>query len=285
VSGKARRSGNARNTPHRELVTRIASAVVLATLACLATYAGVIPFSLMMAAAGLILAWEWGRLVREKSNDLAFYAHAAATIAACGFTVSDAGWMALISLLAGAGIAAFPAKDSHARLWSALGVLYLGLPILFLIWLRADQAFGITVIFFLFMIVWSADTAAYFTGRAIGGPKLAPSISPGKTWAGFAGGLIAPTMLAFGFGLWLGNTSAIVLGAAGAALAVASQLGDLAESAIKRNFHVKDSGNILPGHGGLFDRVDGLIGAAFAAGAIAASRSLLEPGKALLIWP
>jgi phosphatidate cytidylyltransferase len=141
------------------------------------------------------------------------------------------------------------------------------------------------VIFFLFMIVWSADTAAYFTGRAIGGPKLAPSISPGKTWAGFAGGLIAPTLLAFGFALWLGDTSAIVLGAIGAVLAVASQLGDLAESAIKRNFHVKDSGNILPGHGGLFDRVDGLIGAALAAGAVSATRSLLEPGKALLIWP
>ena len=264
---------------------RVASAVVLATFACLVTYSGDIPFSLMMTAGGLILAWEWGKLVRKKSADASFYAHAAATIAACGFAISDAGWTALISLLAGAGFAAFLARDSRARLWSAFGVLYLGLPVLFLIWLRSDPAFGITVIFFLFMIVWSADTAAYFTGRAIGGPKLAPSISPGKTWAGFAGGLSAPTLLSYGFALWLGNTSAIVLAVVGAALAVSSQLGDLAESAIKRNFHVKDSGNILPGHGGLFDRVDGLIGAAFAVGAVTASRSLLEPGKALLIWP
>ena len=285
MSGKARRSGETKDTSQRELITRICSATVLAILATLLTYAGSIPFSLMLAAGGLILAWEWGRLVRESSNDPAFYAHAAATIVACGLAVFDAGLMGLIALITGAGAAAFLTNDSRARLWSALGVLYLGLPIVFLVQLRADPAFGISVIIFLFIIVWSADTAAYFTGRAIGGPKLAPSVSPGKTWAGFAGGLITPTLLAFGFALWLGNTSAITLGLVGAGLAIASQLGYLTESAIKRNFHVKDSGNILPGHGGLFDRVDGLIGVALAAGVIAASRNLLEPGKALLIWP
>lgn len=285
MSGKARQSDTAKKPRHRELIERTASAIVLATLACLVTYAGVIPFALLIAVGGLILAWEWGRLVRKKSYDHAFYIHAIATIAACGFAVFDNGWVTLMPLLAGAGIATFMTKGSPAKLWTGLGVLYLGLPLLILIWLRADTTLGVMVIYFLFMIVWSADTAAYFTGRAIGGPKLAPSISPGKTWAGFAGGLIVPTLLAFGFALWLGNTSVIVLGAIGAALAIASQLGDLAESAIKRNFHVKDSGNILPGHGGLFDRVDGLIGAALAAGAIIVSRSVLEPGKALLIWP
>lgn len=285
MSGKVRQPGEAKNTSHRELIVRTSSAIVLATLACLLTYAGVIPFSLMMAAGGVILAWEWGRLVREESNDVVFYAHATAMVAASGFALSGAGWMAFGVLFAGIAMTALLGRDNRARIWSALGVLYLGLPILILILLRADPAFGFKAIIFLFIIVWSADTAAYYTGRAIGGPKLAPSISPAKTWAGFAGGLIAPTLLAFGFALWLGTTSAIVLAAVGAGLAVASQLGDLAESAIKRTFHVKDSGNILPGHGGLFDRVDGLIGAALAAGAVAASRSLLEPGKALLIWP
>lgn len=240
MNGEPDQPGKANPPRHRELALRTASALVMATVACLATYAGVIPFTLMMAAGCLILAWEWRKLIRG---------------------------------------------DSHAWFWSAFGVLYLGLPILGLVWFRADTDLGLMVIFFLFMIVWSADTAAYFTGRAIGGPKLAPSISPGKTWAGFAGGLITPTLLATGFALWLGNTSAIALGAVGAILAVASQMGDLAESAIKRKFHVKDSGNILPGHGGLFDRVDGLIGASIAAGVIAALRSLHEPGKALLIWP
>ncbi len=285
MSGKARQPGKAGGNRQQELIVRTASALVMATLACLATYAGVIPFALMIAVGSLILAWEWGKLVRGKSSDLTFYAHAGATIIACGIAVTYGGWISLIALLAGAGITAFLIKDSHARLWSAFGVLYLGLPVLFLIWFRADPELGIMVIFFLFMIVWSADTAAYFTGRAIGGPKLAPSISPGKTWAGFAGGLITPALLASGFALWIGNTSALVLGAVGAALAIASHMGDLVESAIKRKFHAKDSGSILPGHGGLFDRVDGLIGASIVAGGIAVLRSVHEPGKALLIWP
>jgi len=285
MSVKPSGSGDAQTPQKRELMTRIGSALVLAAVACLVTYAGAIPFSLMLAVGAVILAWEWGRLVRAAENDLTFYAHAAAMILACGLVAADAAWMALITLVAGAGIVALLARSSRTMAWSAFGVLYFGFPIVILVMLRSDPAFGIVVIFFLFMIVWSADTAAYFTGRAIGGPKLAPSISPGKTWAGFAGGLITPTMLAYGFALWLGNSSAIMLAVAGAGLSVASQLGDLAESAIKRNFNVKDSGNILPGHGGLFDRVDGLIGAALAAGVIAASRSLFEPGKALLIWP
>jgi phosphatidate cytidylyltransferase len=164
-------------------------------------------------------------------------------------------------------------------------VLYLALPCLLLVLFRSDQTHGLAAIIFLFLVVWSADTAAYFTGRSLGGPKLAPRISPGKTWSGFAGGLVVPTLLSIGFALWLGGTSLVILSIIGAALAVCSQLGDLAESAIKRYFHVKDSGQILPGHGGLFDRVDGLIGAVLGAGIIVWIRDFLISGNALLIWP
>ena len=126
---------------------------------------------------------------------------------------------------------------------------------------------------------------ARFVGRTLRGPKLAPSISPGKTWSGFAGGLLFPTALACGFALWLGGTSVLGLTLAGAGLALASQIGDLMESAVKRRFNVKDSGRLLPGHGGLLDRADGLIGAVLAAGCLAAIRDTVSPSQAILIWP
>jgi phosphatidate cytidylyltransferase len=239
----------------------------------------------MIAVGSAILAWDWGRLVRQKTRDTGFFIHAASTIVACVLAATGAGWTALLILGAGACTAALATSGLQSRAWSALGVLYLGLPGLILVWFRSDQAYGVTAIFFFFLVVWSADIAAYFTGRTLGGPKLAPRISPGKTWSGFAGGLIIPTLLSFGYALWLGGTSAVTLALTGAALALSSQFGDLAESAIKRNFHVKDAGQLLPGHGGLLDRVDGLIGAALAAGVIVNFRDFLNAGKALLIWP
>ncbi len=281
----SRPARNAKASPYRELAQRTGSALVLATIAGLLTYAGLWPFTFMVAAGGAILAWEWGRLVRQAKLDAGFFIHAASAIATCIVAATGAGWTAFLVLGAGACAAALAAHTLQTRAWSAFGVLYLGLPGLLLVLFRADQAYGIAAIFFLFLVVWSADTAAYFTGRALGGPKLAPSISPGKTWSGFAGGLALPTMLSYGYALWLGGTSAVILALTGAVLALSSQVGDLAESSIKRTFHVKDAGQLLPGHGGLFDRVDGLIGAALAAGVIVYFRDFLTAGRALLIWP
>lgn len=285
MTGRNRRSGGPASKSDGELAQRTGSALLLAALAGLLTYSGVWPFTLMIAAGSAILAWEWGRLVRGARMDAAFYVHAAAVIAACISAGADAAWLAMPVLGAGALLAAIVTKVPGARAWSALGVLYLGLPGVLLVFFRSDAAFGIAAIFFLFLVVWSADTAAYFTGRAIGGPKLAPKISPGKTWSGLAGGLTVPTLLAYGFAVWLGDTRALALALLGAGLAFASQIGDLAESAIKRKFQVKDTGQLLPGHGGLFDRVDGLIGAVLVAGGIAAARNLSDPGEALLMWP
>jgi len=279
-----RRSGKSTSIFGSELARRTGSALVLAVIAGLLTYSGVWPFTLLIAAGSAILAWEWSRLVRSAAMDAAFYVHALAAIAACICAGAGAVWLAVLALGAGALLAAIVNQTPGARPWSALGVLYMGLPGVFLVFFRSDAAFGAASIFFLFLVVWSADIAAYFTGRTIGGPKLAPKISPGKTWSGLAGGLMVPTLLAYGFALWLGDTWALAVALLGAVLAFASQIGDLTESAIKRKFRVKDSGQLLPGHGGLFDRVDGLIGAVLAAGGIAAARNLPDPGKALLIW-
>ncbi len=133
---------------------------------------------------------------------------------------------------------------------------------MFSLWLWRLAA-GPWAIFFLFAVVWCSDVGAYAIGRAVGGPRLAPAISPGKTWSGAAGGLVAAVV---GGGLVAGSWSAKEVIAA-VVLGVASQLGDLGESAAKRHYRVKDSGTLLPGHGGLLDRVDGLLAAAIVAGA------------------
>jgi phosphatidate cytidylyltransferase len=155
--------------------------------------------------------------------------------------------------------------------WYVAGFLYAGLAALALLWVRerADNADGLRLLLWVFIVVWSVDIGAYFSGRAIGGPKLAPSISPGKTWAGFYGGVAAATVLG---GAWVLTTGLdVVLLLLAPLFAAAAQGGDLFESWMKRRAGVKDSGRWLPGHGGVFDRVDGLLPVAIltAAAAIA----------------
>jgi len=143
--------------------------------------------------------------------------------------------------------------------WYIAGFLYAALAALALLWIRerADQADGLRLVLWVFIVVWSVDIGAYFSGRAIGGPKLAPSISPGKTWAGFYGGVAAATLLGGAWVLYTGLHPVQLLLAP--LFAAAAQGGDLFESWMKRRSGVKDSGRWLPGHGGVFDRVDGLL--------------------------
>lgn len=278
------RNRSAPGSPFKDLAQRAASAAVFALIAITLTAAGPWPFTIMVAAGSVVLAREWGLLSRGSARDAAFYAHAVSVSASCVLAAMAMVWPAFAALGAGALAVMVSRRDDGARLWSALGVIYLGLAAVLLVILRGDAAYGLSAVLFLFLVVWSADTAAYFAGRLLGGPRLAPSVSPGKTWSGFVGGLAVPAFLAYGFALWLGDTPAMKLAIAGMALALASQIGDLAESAIKRKFGAKDSGQLLPGHGGLFDRVDGLIGATLAGGLFALVRDWFEPGRALLIW-
>ena len=174
--------------------------------------------------------------------------------------------------------------DGRTLRLSALGTLYFGLPAIALIALRGGPAYGVSAILFLFLVVWSEDTAAYIFGRLIGGPKLAPAISPAKTWSGTAAGLIVPALVALLFAAAFEDANALALAMVAMALAMAAQLGDLGESAIKRAFGLKDSSGLIPGHGGLLDRVDGLIAAAVAAGLLVLLRDRANPGAALLMW-
>jgi phosphatidate cytidylyltransferase len=148
-------------------------------------------------------------------------------------------------------------------LWLIIGLFYISLPCLALLSLRANPTFGKEILFWLLSIVWAADTGAYIFGRLIGGWKLAPVISPNKTWAGFIGGIILASIFGSLIALLLMLEASITMLALSAFIGALSQIGDLVESWFKRYFEVKDTGNIIPGHGGLLDRVDGLLMAAF----------------------
>ena len=140
-----------------------------------------------------------------------------------------------------------------------LAVVYALAALVSLLWLRHQPMLGRETVVWIVLCVWATDIGAYFVGRSAGGAKLAPRISPGKTWSGLLGGMAwaAVASAAIGYAFGLGET--VPLAAIGAGLAVVDQIGDLAESAVKRRAGVKDSGKLIPGHGGLLDRVDGLV--------------------------
>jgi len=151
-------------------------------------------------------------------------------------------------------------KKARNLIWILAGSVYIAVPCLFLIWLRNDQDNGRIFIIWFFCVIWATDIGAYVFGKAIGGIKLAPRISPNKTWAGFIGGLMSAMVIAWALTAWHGSAIAPqVLIALSALLSLTGQIGDLIESWVKRYFDVKDSGKIIPGHGGILDRVDAIL--------------------------
>lgn len=150
--------------------------------------------------------------------------------------------------------------------WYAAGFAYALVAALALLWVRDRSDNGIALVIWLFVTVWATDIGAYLTGRAVGGAKLAPAISPNKTWAGFYGGIVAASLLGGAWAMFTGLAPLIVVAAP--IFSVIAQAGDLFESAMKRRAGVKDSGSWLPGHGGLFDRLDGLLPVAILTGAL-----------------
>jgi phosphatidate cytidylyltransferase len=176
-------------------------------------------------------------------------------------------------------------EDGQGPGWRYLGVVYVSLPPIALVLLREDPTHGIAAIVLVMLMVWAADTLAYFAGRIIGGPKLAPAISPKKTWAGLIGAMAGSALAAFAVVKLLGLPSPFVLVLIAALLAIVEQAGDLFKSAMKRHYGVKDSGSLIPGHGGVIDRVDGLVAVATAAAIIGAFRAGVEnAGAGLLMW-
>ncbi len=251
---------------------RVASAAVLAPAALAAAYFGGPVFIAAVGAAGLLAWLELRRLLGRPAVDAAGVAGIAGLTAVCVLFAVMGTVAAAIAAAAGALVVA-SAERSRLR-QRAAGLAGAGI-LLFLVVatlaLRGDDAAGRATIFWLFAVVWASDTGAYVAGRALGGPRLAPRISPAKTWAGALGGAAAGVGASILLGWlmplagWVAERPALAtLAAAGALGSMVGQMGDLAESALKRRAGADDSGSLIPGHGGVLDRVDALAAAAFA---------------------
>ena len=263
---------------------RLVSGLAMVAIAALFIVAGPIPFAVLVVAVTVLLGWEWGRLVHGQQADIVTLvpvvtAAAAAVLAAAGFV-----GLGLLALPIGAILAVVLSLGRNS-VFSALGVLYAGLPAIALIWLRSDPALGLLAVIFVVIVVIASDTGGFLAGRLLGGPKLWPRISPKKTWSGFAGALAASALVGALYSFAVPESSALRLAVAGAALSLVAQAGDLAESAIKRRFGAKDSGTLIPGHGGVMDRVDGLVAAATAVGLASFVINVHSPAHALLLGP
>jgi phosphatidate cytidylyltransferase len=278
-----------------DLRLRIASTVALAPVVLLCTFAGGWIFLALWAIAAGGILWEWTSLV-ARNADLRILAPGSvillvATVSA-GLGRPEAAWGAIAvgALVAGLLRAAWPngsdpLPPKQAAVWAAGGVIYAGAALLGPVLLRRDPEWGLTALLFLFATIWITDIFAFFCGRALDGPLLWPRISPKKTWSGAFGGLIggvaAGVAVAYASGIGkLGTVGVMAL-----VLSFLAQAGDLFESAVKRRFGAKDASQLIPGHGGFMDRLDGFLVAALAALLIGVVRAGTgAPARGLLVW-
>jgi len=268
-----------------DLGPRVASAVAMVAAAVGALYVGGDVFALFWLAAAFAVSWEWQNLIGGESRAARIAVGGAAVAAAMAFgRVSMPGAAALaiaVFAIVGAALA-----GADRRLWAATGVVYAGALAFSVCLLRESADVGALAIAFLFAVVWGTDIFAYFGGRLIGGPKLWPRVSAGKTWSGTITGVLCGAFLGLvavylGAGPQLANWRVFLVGLAAAAF---SQVGDLFESSVKRRFGVKDSSQLIPGHGGVMDRLDGFIFASAFAAAVGLLRGAPSVAAGLFFW-
>jgi phosphatidate cytidylyltransferase len=271
----------------RNLMLRVISAAVLVPVALVLAYVGGWPFLVLCALGSTGILWEWARLIAGTLD----------------YPTPALGWVSLLAAFASTGvnepglavtavaIGAVLAATASARrppprsVWAAGGVIYAGVAFLGPALLRRDAELGFPAFLFVAATVWTTDTLAYFVGRALGGPLLWPRVSPNKTWSGvvggLAGGVAGGTLVAYANGL--GRLA--VVGVVALVLSAGAQAGDLFESAVKRRFGAKDTSRLIPGHGGLMDRLDGFLVAALIALLIGIFRQGTDaPAHGLLVW-
>jgi phosphatidate cytidylyltransferase len=260
---------------------RVISALALAPLPIAAIWFGSpwLPLLTALAAAGM--AWEWGRLCRGGHFGRIGLVLVGVVLVSVAVAALASARLALGTAVLGAAVVFWAARERRDLdpQWTAFGALWVALPCVCLLWLARDGSTGRATLLWVLAVVWATDIGAYVAGRALGGPRLAPRWSPRKTWAGLTGGMVCAAFAGWATAAWLEISPALPVVLVSAGLAVIEQFGDLAESVAKRRFGVKDSSGLIPGHGGLLDRLDGLL----AVIPVVALLTLIG-GRSLLAW-
>ncbi|ERF85718.1 phosphatidate cytidylyltransferase [Bradyrhizobium viridifuturi] len=266
----------------RNLVMRVVAALVLAPVAIALAYLGGVAWSLLVTLAAIGLFAEW-LLVTGFGRELRVVMPGAVALLLIGLCLMAGRIDAALDMLV-VGAVAVALTSGARRGWAIAGLLYAAAAEIASVVLRLDPVKGFAALMFVLLVVWVTDIGGYFAGRGIGGPKLWVRVSPKKTWAGAAGGFVASLLVAACFAAFEIGTAGSLL-ALGAVLSVVSQFGDLFESAVKRRFGVKDSSHIIPGHGGLLDRLDGFVAAVIVAAIFGFLRGGADGvGRGLMVW-
>jgi phosphatidate cytidylyltransferase len=266
----------------RNLLTRVIAALVLAPSAIAIAYAGGWLWAALVTLAATGLYVEWLMIV-DAARQPRVVACGVVALVIAGFCLAS-GYLDASLLVLALGFAGVALFSAERRVWTAAGFFYAASAEIASVLVRLDRVEGFAALILILLVVWVTDIGGYFAGRGIGGPKLWPRVSPKKTWAGAIGGFAASLVIAFGFAAFgLGKTGPLLL--LGAVLSIVSQLGDLFESAVKRRFGVKDSSHLIPGHGGLLDRLDGFVAAVVVAAIFGILRGGVDGvGRGLMVW-
>jgi phosphatidate cytidylyltransferase len=266
----------------RNLILRVIAALVLAPVAIAIAWLGGWLWTTLVTLVAIGLYVEW-LLIVGMARKTRVVTSGAIALGISGLCLA-AGRIDASALALALGLAAVALLSPRRRSWIATGFCYAAAAQIASVLVRLDQSNGFGALILVLLVVWVTDIGGYFGGRGIGGPKLWPRVSPKKTWAGAVGGFVAGLVVAEGFAAFgLGKTGPLLL--LGAVLSIASQLGDLFESAVKRRFGVKDSSHIIPGHGGLMDRLDGFVAAVVVAAIFGFLRGGVDGvGRGLMVW-
>jgi phosphatidate cytidylyltransferase len=251
-------------TPARQagsLRLRVISALVLGPIGLAAAWFGPPLLSLVVVLAAGVMAWEWARLCRLADAGGAGIVTAIVAVVVASVIAATLALPTLAVVIAalGSALVAVLSRRGFEAVLVGCGMLWIALPSIALVWLALDPRDGRATILWILAVVWATDIGAFAAGRTFGGPRLAPRVSPNKTWSGLLGGIVCAAAAGTGAGLILGTPDLGAVIVLSGALAVVAQTGDLTESIAKRHFGVKDSSGLIPGHGGLLDRLDGML--------------------------